>query len=273
MSDLKACDRQLGVRCRMPVHVLIGVLAALTLAAGWRAPSHADDITVFAASSLRTALEQISDDFERETGHRLTLAFAGSPAIARQIAHGAPADIVMSANAGWMDWLEAAGWIEPDSRFDLAGNRLVLVGHGGGRETWPELTVAACFAELGDRPLAMALIASVPAGIYGQAALQSRGLWDELSPRIVQADNVRAALALVALGEAPLGLVYQSDARAEPRVSVLYRLSVASHPPIAYPVAITTGNDRDAVRQFIDFLRDDPARAVLTAQGFVVGEF
>ncbi|WP_291845089.1 molybdate ABC transporter substrate-binding protein [Maricaulis sp.] len=273
LQTARAASDQTGrSRLRWAFDILAAGLAGLVLLTGCRAAPPAGEITVFAASSLRTALDEIGAEFERQTGHHLTLAYAGSPVLARQISLGAPADIFMSANSAWMDRLETEGRIEADSRFDLVGNRLVLIAHGSGRTPWPDITFEACLAELGDRRMAMALLGSVPAGIYGEAALRSLGLWEDLSGNVVQADNARAALALVAIGEAPIGLVYRSDALAEPRVSVLFELPASSHPGIRYPVAITAGRASDATRQFFAFLRSAQARGVLEEQGFVVDE-
>jgi molybdate transport system substrate-binding protein len=238
----------------------------------WPRTAQAEDVTVFAASSLRTAMEAIGDGFEAETGHRLTLAHGGSSALARQITLGAPADVFISANTDWMDWLDGQGALERGTRFDLAGNQLILIGHGAAGPTWPELSRDVLIDALGDRPLAMALVDAVPAGLYGRSALQSLGFWEAVSSRIVQVDNVRAALALVALGEAPLGIVYQSDARAAPAVSVLYTFPEATHAPIRYPVAILAGRSDPASRAFLDYLRGPVARAALERNGFLVDE-
>ena len=225
-------------------------------------PAWAERVTVFAASSLTSVLTEIAEDFEARTGHDVTLSVAGSATLARQILSGAPADIFLSANPDWMDAVSAE--IVPGTRNDLLGTLLVLIA-----PTRAE-TVTQTAAALGDRlrngPLAMALVDAVPAGTYGKAALRHLGLWEPLAAQVAQTDNVRAALALVAPGEAPLGIVYATDALVEPRVRVLATFDPASHPPIRYPVAALT--DRSVSRAFLAHLA--AARAVFKQHGFEV---
>lgn len=231
------------------------------------APLARADVTVFAAASTMTALEQVAAAYEAQSGARVVLSFAGSSALARQIAAGAPADLFVSANPGWMDRLEAEGWIAPGTRRDLVGNRLVLVGHGPGAAI--PLTTKGLRDALDGGHLAMALVDAVPAGIYGRAALETLELWDALEGQVAQTDNVRAALMLVATGAAPLGIVYATDAAAEPRVSIRAALPEGSHPPITYPVAVIAGSEGCAA-PFLAFLDSDTARAIFAAQGFTV---
>ena len=238
---------------------------ALLLAA---LPAMAGDVTVFAAASLKTALEEVADGYRRDSGAGVTLALAGSSALARQIEHGAPADVFISASPDWMDHLETAGRLDPATRRDLLGNRLVLIAHGPAApvEIGPDFDLPAL---LGDGRLAMALVDAVPAGIYGKAALSSLGLWEAVRSQVAQADNVRAALALVASGEAPLGIVYATDAAAEPRVSVVGTFPDGSHPPILYPVAAVAGRAAQAA-PFLAHLAGAEARAVFARHGFRV---
>ncbi len=246
-------------------HVL-GLALALALAGGVRA----ETVTVFAAASLKTVLDEIVPGLGATLGVTAQVSAAGSSALARQIEAGAPADIFVSANPGWMDRLEAAGRLAPGTRADLLTNRLVLVAPGA---EGPPLALgpgAPLAARLGDGRLAMALIDAVPAGIYGKAALESLGLWDAVRTRIAQVDNVRAALALVALGAAPLGVVYATDAAAEPRVHVIATFPTDSHPPIRYPAALTRAGDRAPARAVLAYLRGPAARAVFERQGFHV---
>lgn len=245
---------------------------ALAVALGAFAPTiaAADQVVVFAAASLTTALAEIEAGFEAATGHDLVVSLGGSSALAQQIRQGAPADIFISASPDWMDAIEADGLIEPGGRFDLLGNSLVLIAHG--REAAP-VEIAPGFdldGRLGDGRLAMALVDAVPAGIYGKAALTHLGLWDALAPRVAQADNVRAALALVALGEAPYGIVYATDAKAEDNVTIVGTFPPESHPAIVYPVADLALRDGPAEAAFLDYLRSDEARARFEGQGFVV---
>jgi molybdate transport system substrate-binding protein len=232
-------------------------------------PAQAANVLVFAAASMRTALDEIAADWQARTGDTVTLSYAGSGALARQIIAGAPADIFLSASTDWMDAVEAEGLIVAGTRRDLLGNTLVLVGHGAGARVAvsPVLDLPGL---LGDGWLAMALVDSVPAGQYGKAALQSLGLWDSVAARVAQTDNVRAALALVATGEAPLGIVYATDAVAEPAVSVLGRFPAETHPPIVFPVALLTEATDPADAAFLDALHGAAARAVFERNGFRV---
>ena len=254
---------------------LLGLTAALMLGlTPVGAAAEAAPVTVFAAASLKTAMDAVADRFEAETGHPAVLSYAGSSALARQIQHGAPADVFVSANREWMDRLAADGLIDPATRTDLLGNRLVLVAHG--RDAAPldlgsELEI---LDSLGEGRLAMALVEAVPAGIYGKAALTTLGLWEALAPRIAQADNARAALALVAAGEAPLGIVYATDALAADtlgeRVTVVARFPADSHPSIVYPAAAVARRDTPLAARFLAFLRGPAARAAFERQGFMI---
>lgn len=230
----------------------------------------AGQVTVFAAASLKTALDAAAAAFEAETGTEVTLAYGGSPMLARQILLGAPAGVFFSANPEWMDFLQAKGLIEAAERTDLLTNRMVLVAHG--RDAAPvDLHQAPGLAGLlREGRLAMALAEAVPAGIYGKAALVSLGQWEAVAPKTAQAANVRAALALVASGEAPYGLVYATDAAASDSVSVVYSFPPESHPPIRYPVAPLAGRNTPDVAEFLAFLRGPAAREIFEHHGFGV---
>lgn len=239
-------------------------------AAGMPLAAAGDEIIVFAAASMANAMAEIEERFEAATGHDVIVSLAGSSALARQIQQGAPADIFISANPDWMDVLDKDGLIEADTRFDLLGNAIVLIAHGTGAEpvaVGPDLDLAGL---LGDGRLAMALVDAVPAGIYGKAALHSLGLWDGVAAQVAQSDNVRAALALVATGEAPLGIVYATDAVAEDDVTVIGTFPPDSHPPIVYPAADLANRDVAAEAEFLDYLRGPEARETFERQGFVV---
>ncbi|WP_239113608.1 molybdate ABC transporter substrate-binding protein [Shimia biformata] len=225
-------------------------------------PVLADRISVFAAASLKNALDEIAAGYEADTGHDVVLTYAGSARLARQVQAGAPADIVFLASTDWMDELERAEVLVVDSRTDLLTNRLVLVGHEGKPL---ELSSDDLVARLGDGRLAVAMTNAVPAGIYAKQALTSLGLWPAVAGRLAETDNVRAALALVALGAAPLGAVYASDARAEPRVAILATFPEDTHGPIRYPVALV--HDTDAARGFLDVLTGQSAE-VFARHGF-----
>ncbi len=256
----------------IPRRAAIGLAAASACAAalGSAAWARGDEaLVVFAAASLGGAMGEIARGWEAATGRPVTASYAGSSALARQIEQGAPADVFVSANEAWMDALEADGLIRTGTRRDLLSNRLVLIAHGPAEPVaiGPGLDLAGM---LGEGRLAMALLDAVPAGLYGREALTSLGLWDAVAPRVVQADNARAALALVALGEAPLGVVYATDALAEPRVSVLGPFPEGSHAPIAYPAAVTAGSAHPQARAFLDHLGSPEARAVFERHGFAV---
>lgn len=243
---------------------------ALGLVALLAAPAQAEEVVVFAAASLKTALDDIAADFERQSGVGVTVSYAGSNALAQQILAGAPADIFISASTQWMDEIEGAGLVADGARRDLLGNSLVLVAHGRNAppvDIGPRLDLAGL---LGDGKLAMGMIASVPAGQYGRQALQSLGLWDKVEGSVAQSENVRAALALVATGEAPFGIVYASDAVADDNVTVVGRFPASSHDPIVYPAALLTGAADAADLAFFRALSDDAADGRFRAQGFAV---
>lgn len=227
-------------------------------------------VVVFAAASLKNALDPIAAEYQARNGTRVVISYAGSAQLARQIELGAPADLFISASRAWMDHLQSSGWVAGDSRINLLGNRLVLIAHDRPAQ---ELEIGRSLRldeMLGDGRLAMALVDAVPAGIYGKQALTFLGLWDQVASRLAQTDNVRAALALVAAGEAPLGVVYATDARAEPRVNVVGRFPAASHDPIVYPAALVAESSSAAARHFLGELTGSAARQSFAEHGFVV---
>lgn len=227
--------------------------------------AQAEDVTVFAAASLKTALDEIATDWQQSSGDTVTVSYAGSSQLARQIQQGAPADLFISAAVDWMDTVEGDGLIAEGSRVDLLGNTLVIVGGADA----PDLDIANLPTALSGGKLAMALVDSVPAGVYGKQALTSLRLWDGVSPSVAQADNVRAALALVATGEAPYGIVYASDAVAEPAVRVVATFAEGSHDPIIYPAAALK-DAGPAATGFLDHLSSEAAAATFREQGFEV---
>ena len=244
------------------------LITALSLALS--TPAAAEDVLVFAAASMRNALDAFAAAWMAETGHGVTISYAGSNQLAQQIIAGAPADIFISAAVNWMDAVEGAGLVVEGTRADLLGNTLVLIAHGQGAEPVvidADLDLAGM---LGGERLAMALVDAVPAGQYGKAALETLGLWPSVEPLVAQSDNVRAALALVSTGEAPLGIVYTTDAAAEDNVTILGTFPADSYPPIRYPAALLTEAADAADRAFFDALRSDAARAAFEAAGFAV---
>lgn len=251
----------------------VGAMGAAAVAAALAcgtAPAGAEEVVVFAAASMKTALDAVAADFQAGTGHTVTISYAGSNALAKQIIEGAPADIFISAAPDWMDEVETAGLVVDGSRKDLLGNTLVLIAHG--RDAAP-VGIGPGFGLrelLGDGRLAMALVDSVPAGQYGKAALESLGIWAEVAPAVAQADNVRAALAFVSMGEAPYGIVYATDAAADDEVTVVGTFPADSHPPIVYPAALLTAAADEADRAFFEALSSDAADAKFAAEGFAI---
>lgn len=249
---------------------LIMAMAIVACAGPFVGTAGAAEVTVFAAASLKNALDDVARAWHEASGNSAVVAYAGSSQLARQIEQGAPADLFISANPDWMDHLERAKLIDPVSRKDLLGNRLVLVAHGRDAAPvaiGPGLDLAGL---LGRGRLAMAMVDAVPAGMYGKAALESLGVWPSVRDHVAQADNVRAALTLVALGEAPYGIVYATDAAAADDVTVVGTFPEASHPPIVYPVALTLAGDTPEARQLLAFIASPAARPLFERQGFTV---
>src|SRR5262249_16152667 len=200
----------------LPVVFAALVGGALALPA---APAVAKDLLVFAAASLKNALDDIDASYKKETGKEVTVSFAASSALAKQIEQGAPADLFISADLDWMDYLAKKNLIKPATRSNLLGNSIVLVAPADSTVTAKIAPNFALASLLGDRRLAMANVQSVPAGKYGKAALEKLGVWDSVKDRVAQADNVRAALLLVSKGEAPLGIVYKTDLASAPTIT------------------------------------------------------
>lgn len=226
-------------------------------------------VNVFAAASLKSVLDQLAAEFKRENSYSISITYAGSNVLARQIEEGAPADLFISADKGWMDSLELKNLVVSETRFDFTANRLVLIASSENRST---LTIEPGFAladALGPGRLAMADIRGVPAGRYAKAALTSLGVWDQVSDKTAQTENVRAALAFVARGEAPLGIVYRTDAITEAKVRILDTFPASSHAPIIYPAALIKGSTGPAGPAFLAFLRSKAALKQLESFGFV----
>ena len=248
---------------------VLGVVFSLTLLLGASAV-HAADITVLAAASLTDVLGQIDTDFEKASGNKVKAAFGGSSALAKQLEKGAPADLFISADVPWMDYVAKANLIDPASRTDLLGNHLVLVAPADSTETVTIDDKLDLAAQLKGGKLSVADTAAVPAGKYAKASLEKLGLWAKVEGSLAQGENVRAALALVERGEAPLGIVYQTDALVA-KVKVIGTFPEDSHPPIIYPVALTVqGAKSDAAKAYIAYLKSDAAKAVFQKAGFVI---
>lgn len=244
----------------------IGGLAML-LATGAQAD---DRLTVFAAASLKDALDAVNTACEAEVGELATVSYAASSALAKQIEEGAPADVFMSADLDWMKYLADKDLIKADTETQLLGNSIVLIApadSSASTEIGPNFDLAGL---LGDGKLAMANVDSVPAGKYGKASLEALGVWSSVQGSVAQAENVRAALALVSTGEAPLGIVYKTDAAADPQVKIVGTFPERTHPAIVYPVAQTADSKDEDTPAFLKCLQSGKAKELFEAQGFTV---
>ncbi|MCB2187796.1 MAG: molybdate ABC transporter substrate-binding protein [Deltaproteobacteria bacterium] len=246
---------------------LIGLIAlpSPTLAA------EEPQLLVFGAASTTNALTDLGQAFQAQTGVKVVNSFASSSTLAKQIKEGAPAAVFLSANVKWVDFLEKDGDLLPDSRSNLLRNRLVLIAPADSPQG--KVTVDANLplaGLLGDGRLSLGDPSHVPAGIYAKEALRKLGLWDQVQDKVAAAANVRAALALVETGEAPLGLVYSTDAAISTKVKVLGMFPADSHQPIVYPVALIKGQDSPAAHQYLEFLRSPKAQEVFAKYGFLL---
>jgi molybdate transport system substrate-binding protein len=250
--------------------VLATVAIALVLAGLPIEPARGADLTVFAAASLKEALDEQVGRFEAETGGKTVVSYAGSNALAKQIEAGAPADVFVSADTDWIDYLDKRDLLRAGTRIDLLRNRLVLIAPADTRASLPIAPGFALGGALGTGKLAMANPDSVPAGKYGKAALTALGVWTSVESRIARTDNVRAALVLVARGEAPFGIVYTTDALAERKVRIVGTFPENTHPPIVYPIAIVAASRSPNAQRFVDNLNSPAARPIWTRHGFTM---
>jgi molybdate transport system substrate-binding protein len=244
---------------------LLGLLFAV--ATGRAAP---DDVVVFAAASLKNAIDAAVADFQRDNEVKVRVSYGASSALAKQLENGAPADLFISADRDWMDWAEARGLINHETRKDLLGNRLVLVAPAASAQAVEITPNFPLVSLLGDGRLAVADPDSVPAGKYAKAALETLGVWTSVKDRLAPAENVRAALFFVARGEVPLGIVYETDAVAEAHVKIVGVFPDDTHPPIVYPLALTAGSTNAEARRFLAFLASPAAKPIFKRQGFKV---
>lgn len=249
---------------------IVGPLRAETPAAQPADEGGAETLTVFAAASLKNALDAAAAAFRAKTGVALKVSYAGSMALARQIEAGAPAQVFISADAASMDYLAGQKLLQADTRFDLLGNTLVVVAPKTANLATLLFTKDAFAAALGPGRIMTGDPASVPVGKYAKASLEKLGLWSSLEPHFAFTDNVRAALAFVARDEAPLGIVYLSDAKSEPKVKVVATFPTDLHPPIVYPVALTSTATGDAPKRLLTFLRSRAAQDIFLEQGFTL---
>ncbi|MGH8497056.1 MAG: molybdate ABC transporter substrate-binding protein [Gammaproteobacteria bacterium] len=235
----------------------------------WLPPAMGEsELLVFAAASLQEALDAAIAKYPRAAGETINVAYASSSTLARQIDHGAPADIFLSANSDWMDYLQERNLLRAATRVPFAGNSLVLIAPS---DSTVQLEIAARFdlaAALGDGRLAMGDPDHVPAGMYGHEALVHYGVWESVRDSLARAGSTRAALALVARGEAPLGIVYLSDALADEDVRVVDTFPGGSHSRIVYWLAVTAAGRHPAAGSFADYLRSAGVRQILARHGF-----
>jgi molybdate transport system substrate-binding protein len=239
-------------------------------AASAPAGAQSGDVLVFAAASLKNALDDVAAQWQRDTGKKAVISYAASNTLIKQIEQGAPADIFISADLDWMDYGQQKGLIKPDTRANLLGNRIVLVAP---KDSTISVTIAPGFdlaALLKGGRLAMGNVDAVPAGKYGKAALEKLGAWDGVKDKVAPAESVRAALVLVSRGEAPLGIVYQTDAASDPSVKIVGTFPENSHPPIIYPIAMTKDSSKPEAQAFLAYIRSPAARPAFERQGFTV---
>lgn len=251
----------------------LGLALALSLVPGL-APFQAQaqsNVVVFAAASLKNALDEIAATWSKDTGKPVPkISYAASSALAKQMEQGAPADLFISADLDWMDYVQAKNLIKTDTRFNLLGNKIVIVAPKDSKIGNLTIKGDDLAKALAGGRLSMANVDAVPAGKYGKAALQKLGAWNAVKDSIAQAENVRAALLLVGRGEAPLGIVYSTDAAAEPNVRIVATFPDDSHPPIIYPAALSRDATNADAKAFLDFLRSAKARTAFEKQGFTV---
>ena len=227
-----------------------------------------EQVTVFAAAPLKNALDEANAAFTKTTGVKVVASYAASSALAKQIEQGAPADIFISADLRWMDYAGEHKLIKPDTRVNLLGNKLVLIAPKDSKLDHVAIGDGFDIAKLaGDGRIAVADVKAVPAGLYAMAALEKLGAWTAAEPKLAQAENVRATLAFVARGETPVGIVYETDAKIEPKVKIIGAFPDGSYPPVTYPVAATANSKAAAVR-YLSFLATPAAKAIFERYGF-----
>jgi molybdate transport system substrate-binding protein len=249
---------------------LMAALAVLPALAPEHAAAQNKPVLVFAAASLKNALDDIAAQYQHDTGKSASISYAASSALAKQIEAGAPADVFISADLDWMDYLAGKNLIQANSRKTLLGNKLVLIAPVKSARPVaikPGFPIAKLLK--GGR-LALADPDSVPAGKYAKAALQNLGVWDSVANSLAPGENVRATLALVARGEAPLGIVYKTDAAVEPAVKIVGTFPENSHPPVVYPIALTASSASPDAAAFLAYVESAKAKPLFRKQGFTV---
>ena len=235
-----------------------------------RAQAPTGELIVFAAASLKNALDAINAAWQQETGKKASISYGASSALAKQIEASAPAQMFISADLDWMDYVAGKHLIKPETRSNLLGNRIVLIAPTDKAQPIAIKPGFDLARVLGGGRLAMANVDSVPAGKYGKAALEKLGVWATVSGQIAQAENVRAALLLVSRGEAPAGIVYQTDAAADSQVKIIGTFPEDTHPPIIYPIALTSMATHPDAATFLAYVKSTKAKPLFEAQGFTV---
>jgi molybdate transport system substrate-binding protein len=262
--------RQVPTSLSMPLRVVAAIVLTVLGLILTPAPASAAEIMVFAAASLKEALDEAVNLYNSQTGDTAKISYAASPALARQIESGAPTDLFVSADLDWMDYLQKRNLIQPATRKNLLGNRLVIAAPANAGLTLDIKPGFDLAAALRGGHLSMADPDSVPAGKYGKAALQKLGVWSSVESAVVRAENVRAALLFVSRHEAPLGIVYSTDAAADPGVMVVGVFPEDTHPPIIYPIAVTAESKNPSAPRLLEFLGSPAAKAIFEKHGFTV---
>ena len=246
------------------------VFAACLLATSAALPARAQDksITLFAAASLKNAIDDLNTIFTQRSNVKVSASYAASSALAKQIEQGAPADLIASADLAWIEYLDKNKLLKPGTRTNLLGNRLVLIAPKdspqGNVSIGPRFDLAGL---AGNNRIVTADVRAVPVGRYAKAALEKLGSWTAAEPKFAMVDNVRAALLLVARGEAALGIVYETDAKVEPKVKIVGVFPANSHPPIIYPAALTKDAKPEATA-YLNLLRSATGQVIFEKYGF-----
>ena len=264
---MMVCSLRFLTSCVLLVFVLLALSSTV-----WNSPASAQGqkLIIFAAASLKDALDEVNVAYQHENSQETATSYAASSTLAKQIEAAAPADVFISADLDWMDYLAKRNLIKPETRANLLGNRLVLIAPVNSPlnlAIGPNFSLAQA---LGNGRLAIADPNGVPAGRYGKAALESLGVWSTIADRVAPAENVRAALALVARGETPLGIVYQTDAASDKDVKIVGIFPQDTHPPIIYPIAVVVSSTNPAALGYLAYLKSRAARPTFEKHGFTV---
>ena len=264
---MMVCSLRFLTSCVLLVFVLLALSSTV-----WNSPASAQGqkLIIFAAASLKDALDEVNVAYQHENSQETATSYAASSTLAKQIEAAAPADVFISADLDWMDYLAKRNLIKPETRANLLGNRLVLIAPVNSPlnlAIGPNFSLAQA---LGNGRLAIADPNGVPAGRYGKAALESLGVWSTIADRVAPAENVRAALALVARGETPLGIVYQTDAASDKDIKIVGIFPQDTHPPIIYPIAVVVSSTNPAALGYLAYLKSRAARPTFEKHGFTV---